>query len=443
MNHNLLKLSAQFFSTFKFINFIARVDENLIKIALDREEFFIDLTKGKSEIYMKTQNSDLQKSFQAPFDRVLQKRFMKSQIEKVFVHPSDRILEIVANIKGSYKSQKSRLLLEFTGKYTNAIILDEDGIVLEALRHISETQSSRVVKAGQKLEALPKTTIKDKPFEATDLKSYFQNIFLQKKQKELEEFKNRALKDLQNRENKFLEILKSLESEDELNKKIESSKICAMSLQANIGQVDIHDKKELEVVDFHGEKQIVPIPKNIFSVQEATNYYFSEAKKLKRKIQNIHKRRENISENLEFLKNLKNIIESASSTGEIDFYMQKKEKKQKSKMENDGFEVFFVGEAKIIVGKNQKQNIKVLQAARADDLWFHVRDVPSSHVILKYPTKNIPQNIIEVAAKLCIDFSGLQKGAFEVDFAHRKFVKITEGSNVVYSNYKTISIKKE
>ena len=45
--------------------------------------------------------------------------------------------------------------MEFTGKHTNIIIF-ENRVILEALRHIDEFSSSRVVKVGIKLEEIPK-----------------------------------------------------------------------------------------------------------------------------------------------------------------------------------------------------------------------------------------------------------------------------------------------
>lgn len=40
----------------------------------------------------------------------------------------------------------------------------------------------------------------------------------------------------------------------------------------------------------------------------------------------------------------------------------------------------------IRVGKNAKDNWKIIDEAEGDDLWFHIKDRPSAHVILRYPS---------------------------------------------------------
>ncbi len=57
---------------------------------------------------------------------------------------SDKILQIKVKPRSQYKERVITLQLEFTGKYTNAILLN-DKVVIEALRHIDSAKSFRVV----------------------------------------------------------------------------------------------------------------------------------------------------------------------------------------------------------------------------------------------------------------------------------------------------------
>jgi len=95
------------------------------------------------------------------------------------------------------------------------------------------------------------------------------------------------------------------------------------------------------------------------------------------------------------------------------------------------------------VGRNSKENQKLLEIAKANDVWMHVRDIPSSHVIIRTDKQNIPESVLKNAAKLCVDFSVKNPGDYEVDYTKRKFVKVQEGSNVLYNKYDTISVTKE
>jgi len=106
-------------------------------------------------------------------------------------------------------------------------------------------------------------------------------------------------------------------------------------------------------------------------------------------------------------------------------------------------ELFWIEGYKVFVGRNARENQKLLRAARANDIWMHVRDLPGSHVIIRTDKQNLPPRVLEDAAKLCVDFTTDQAGNHEVDYTKRKFVKIQQGSSVEYDKYKTISIRKE
>ena len=65
----------------------------------------------------------------------------------------------------------------------------------------------------------------------------------------------------------------------------------------------------------------------------------------------------------------------------------------------------------IIIGKNKKDNWKIIDEASPNDIWFHVDNFPSSHVILKNENndllKNIPKQIIKRCACLCKSHSSV------------------------------------
>ena len=74
---------------------------------------------------------------------------------------------------------------------------------------------------------------------------------------------------------------------------------------------------------------------------------------------------------------------------------------------------------------------------------MHIKDISSSHVIIRSDKKNVPLEVLEFGAKLCVDFSGLNSGGYLVDYTNRRNVKIREGANVNYVEYKTIKVTKE
>ncbi len=62
----------------------------------------------------------------------------------------------------------------------------------------------------------------------------------------------------------------------------------------------------------------------------------------------------------------------------------------------------------IYVGTNSKENWELIDGAEPDDLWFHVEDLPSGHVIIKEKLikgssqiANYPNQIISIGANYC------------------------------------------
>jgi predicted ribosome quality control (RQC) complex YloA/Tae2 family protein len=64
-------------------------------------------------------------------------------------------------------------------------------------------------------------------------------------------------------------------------------------------------------------------------------------------------------------------------------------------------------------------------------------------VIISTDKQELPRNILEAAAKLCVDFSVFEKGAYLVDYTPRREVRVQEGANVLYTNFKTLVIDKK
>jgi predicted ribosome quality control (RQC) complex YloA/Tae2 family protein len=57
----------------------------------------------------------------------------------------------------------------------------------------------------------------------------------------------------------------------------------------------------------------------------------------------------------------------------------------------------------IIIGKNKVDNFKIIDDAIHTDIWFHVSEMPSCHIILKNDKKisEIPRQVIKHCAYLC------------------------------------------
>ena len=101
----------------------------------------------------------------------------------------------------------------------------------------------------------------------------------------------------------------------------------------------------------------------------------------------------------------------------------------------DGFEIF--------IGKNNKQNDKLtLKSSRHEDLWFHIKNFPGSHVIIKTEGREVPDATLQEAAGYAAWFSKARSAPkVEVDYTNIRNVKKPSGAKpgmVIYVNYNTI-----
>lgn len=91
---------------------------------------------------------------------------------------------------------------------------------------------------------------------------------------------------------------------------------------------------------------------------------------------------------------------------------------------------------KIFIGKNNKQNDYIITKIAADeDLWFHVKDNPGSHVLLK--TNLVTDELIMQCVKLAKEHSGVKNSSkIGVIYTKRKYIRKPPKANPGYVTYK-------
>ena len=100
---------------------------------------------------------------------------------------------------------------------------------------------------------------------------------------------------------------------------------------------------------------------------------------------------------------------------------------------------------KILVGRNNIQNDRLLRFASPEDIWLHTQKYHSSHVIIITNGGQVCDETLLYAAKLCAYYSdGRDSGKIPVDYCKRKFVKKPSKSKagfVTYTDYKTLLVE--
>lgn len=99
---------------------------------------------------------------------------------------------------------------------------------------------------------------------------------------------------------------------------------------------------------------------------------------------------------------------------------------------------------KILLGRNNLQNDKLLRLASPDDIWLHTQKYHSSHAIIFTEGRQVRDETLLYAAELCAYYSDGRGGdKIPVDYCKRKFVKKPSKSKagfVIYTDYKTLLV---
>ncbi|HCR43906.1 MAG TPA: hypothetical protein DIV41_04920, partial [Ruminococcaceae bacterium] len=99
----------------------------------------------------------------------------------------------------------------------------------------------------------------------------------------------------------------------------------------------------------------------------------------------------------------------------------------------------------ILVGRNNCQNdILTLKRAGKDDIWFHTKNIPGSHVILLSDGREATKEAVNEAARLAARFSrGKGSSNVPVDYTKVRNVSKPRGAKpgmVIYVKNKTVFV---
>lgn len=230
---------------------------------------------------------------------------------------------------------------------------------------------------------------------------------------------------------------------DDLNK--------AQLLQAHLYEIK-KGQKEIELESFDGEKVYTISLDPLKSATQNMQKYFKNYKKSVSAQTHIAQQLEKTNNEIEYLNTILSQIEFVNHQELLEIkhelvengYLKdtsKKYKKVTPSIKNiNHYEISY---AKFYVGKNNLQNnFLTHNYAKKIDYWFHVKDMPSAHVIVQ--TDNLDERVIRIAANLAALNSKYEKSSsVAVDYTQVKNIKKIPnrpGCFVTYTNQKTIYI---
>ncbi|MGN0369319.1 MAG: NFACT family protein [Butyrivibrio sp.] len=212
----------------------------------------------------------------------------------------------------------------------------------------------------------------------------------------------------------------------------------------------------LEALNYYtGENITIPLEPNL-SPKENSIKYFAKYNKLKRTYDALSGLIQETKKEIEHLESIKTAVDIATSYDDLiqikeeltayGFIKNKNTGKKavrehsKSKplhyISSDGFDIF--------VGKNNYQNEELtFKTATGNDWWFHAKNMPGSHVIVKSGNKTLPDKTFEEAAALAAYYSnGRSQEKVEIDYIEKKHVKKVNGAApgfvIYHTNYSMV-----
>lgn len=483
----------------KRINRFYTVNETDFLLTLSsKKSLFISLNSNNPYFCFTSQKLLQSNSFLSNY---LKKHLEGSIVTNITQYNNDRIIifDLDSTDDLGYL-KKYKIIVELTGKNSNLIITDENFIITEAWRKsfltddriiqvkvkynfidslkenpfsyinnnnlltcyegISKKTYNEICEYGLKeviTRAIKPTLIKNEKihFYCFDLKTingtrtYFDTLsellehyYLNQNkeatksndQKQAYNFITKTLTKLKNK-------LEKQQNELIIAKENTSLEQTASLLAANIHLVKPY-QESITVENFYNNNELITIPINTkISINDNINYYYDKYKKNKRAISIISNTIEDTKNDILYYEDLLSQL-SFTTTNDLKELMIEVGIKKPSKLKQKPHILKYnLKDGSIVmVGKNNVQNNYLTHTlAFKTDYFFHVKNSPGSHVILR---GNLTKENIEIAGAIASYYSKLNGGINVcVDYTQVKWlkkVKGTKGSFVTYTNEKNV-----
>ena len=209
--------------------------------------------------------------------------------------------------------------------------------------------------------------------------------------------------------------------------------------------------RSLEALNYYtGETVTIPLDPTLSATEHAKKY-FDRYGELKRTYEVLSELTGEVKEEIDHLESISTALDIALHEEDLvqikeelvgSGYIRKKGSAKKQKVTSKPFHYISSDGFHIYVGKNNYQNDQLtFQFANGNDWWFHAKQIPGSHVVVKMENaQELPDRTFEEAARLAAYYSkGRNQEKVEIDYVQKKHVKKPGGGRpgfvVYYTNY--------
>ncbi|MFR1170618.1 MAG: NFACT family protein, partial [Coprobacillus cateniformis] len=259
-------------------------------------------------------------------------------------------------------------------------------------------------------------------------------------------------KDIPNEYQKNLSKLHKLEKTLFDSQNSDEYRIKGDLLFANLHLIQ-RGQKEITVDNYYDDTKMTITLDERYDGKTNANRYYAKYQKAKNSLHHLNEQIHLTKEEIDYFDSLMTLMENASYYDALEIkeelenlgYLKKKKTKQVYRKKNKlHIETYLTKEnITIYVGKNNLQNdYLTFKMASRNDMWFHVKDMPGSHVVVH--SEELNEYTIRLASKIAAYFSkGKHSSSVPVNYTQIKTLKKPQGAKpgqVILNHYSTIYI---
>lgn len=236
----------------------------------------------------------------------------------------------------------------------------------------------------------------------------------------------------------------------------EQNRLKGELILANIYRLKDGEKECVLDNYYDGTKVKITLDERLSVSKNAENYY-KKYNKQKRTLSALKPQKEQAQKEIDYLNSVIDEITLAEGKDELDLIQGELEsvgllveKKVTAKKKKDSqtfcreYDVFgFVVRA----GRNNTENDRLTFGAKPEDIWLHLKDYHSTHVVISSAGREIPEKVLRICAEITAYYSKAREGGkAEVVYTERKNVKKPSKSKpgfCTYDNFKSIVVMPE
>ncbi len=248
---------------------------------------------------------------------------------------------------------------------------------------------------------------------------------------------------------KYLDLAEKLEQELNTAKKYQDILDEAELIKSNLYKVNASGKYIFAKYSKDGICEVEYNVEHGEDLHKKSDKLFKKASRLKKSIPLIEERLQDTMQLALFSEEQIFYAETLSEEelSEFEKILDDESKNKKQKKEQLKPFLEYIGDGfRLYAGKNSASNHElVFRFAQSDDVWFHGRNIPSAHIIIRLEGAEFTDAIIEFAAKVTAYYSKYgSESLIDVDYTYKKYVtkpKNTPAGFVIYKRFKTVTVK--